>query len=72
MITSSPGPTSNAASATCSAAVPDVTASAYLVCMRAAYSFSKIATFDCSSELAKRNGLRLSSTCVSCACSCPS
>ena len=44
-ITSSPGPTPRAASAVVSAAVPEVTASAYFVCIRAASSFSKVSTF---------------------------
>jgi hypothetical protein len=63
------GPTSSAAIAVCSAAVPEVTASAYFVSMRAAHSFSNRATFDLSGGLLKRNGLWPSSTSVSCVCS---
>ncbi len=44
-ITSSPGPTPRAASAVVKAALPDVSASANFVPIRAASSFSRVSTF---------------------------
>ncbi len=63
-ITSSPGPTPRAASAVVSAAVPDVTARANFVCIRAASSFSKVSTFigGWLPEPYQRNGERFSRT----------
>ena len=45
-ITSSPGPIPNAAIATCSAAVPELTASEYFTPMRLANSISNVDTFE--------------------------
>ncbi len=64
-ITSSPGPISRAAMATCNAAVPEVTPNAYFVCIKPANSRSNVATLGGITERSipqKRNGARASST----------
>ena len=63
-ITSSPGPTPSAATAVVRAAVPEVTASAYFVPIRAARSFSRVSTFfgGVAPGPYHRNGWRFSRT----------